>query len=529
MKRRNFIGLSTTALTGLVTKSSFSSLPRSGDTNEVSFSSLLQEMSEPLSLARWPRKGWQGRQASALQTGDRHNPGQFGNKAIGNFVRIEEKGNGQREWVLMEHIGPGAIVRMWAPNMARDAIFRIYFDGNTQPSIEVNMMAFFYGNDFVKSPFAALKARGGNVYLPIPFAKGCKITVDKNECDWAPPPDLFYIVQYRAYDKNVKVRTFNTGDYKRHSELLRKTAVALEPPKTTSSVSRILVGKSMGPGSSEEILLEAGGRAINYLSLKIEGRNIQDALRTTILKLTFDGKETVSCPVGDFFGSGSGLNPYGDWMRSVGKDGSMSCRWVMPYKDNARLQLVCEGKETVKADLSVGYQAWEWDERSMYFHCNWGFDRGINNLPTPNFNFISIKGRGVYVGDTLSITSYSPRWWGEGPEKVSIDGEEFPSQFGTGSEDYYGYAWGEREIFDAPFHAQPKIPEGPEFQGTTVNTRIRSLDAIPFISSLVLDMEVLTQGSMINEFTELDYGVATYWYGFADATGEWCYPQYTKK
>lgn len=32
-------------------------------------------------------------------------------------------------------------------------------------------------------------------------------------------------------------------------------------------------------------------------------------------------------------------------------------------------------------------------------------------------------------------------WWGEGDEKFFVDGEKFPSSFGTGSEDYIGYAW----------------------------------------------------------------------------------------
>jgi hypothetical protein len=29
-------------------------------------------------------------------------------------------------------------------------------------------------------------------------------------------------------------------------------------------------------------------------------------------------------------------------------------------------------------------------------------------------------------------------WWGEGDEKFFVDGEQFPSTFGTGSEDYVG-------------------------------------------------------------------------------------------
>jgi hypothetical protein len=33
-------------------------------------------------------------------------------------------------------------------------------------------------------------------------------------------------------------------------------------------------------------------------------------------------------------------------------------------------------------------------------------------------------------------------WWGEGDEKIWVDGEAFPSIFGTGTEDYYAYSWG---------------------------------------------------------------------------------------
>ena len=90
------------------------------------------------------------------------------------------------------------------------------------------MMKFFYGEDFVKSPFALLKARGGNVYLPIPFAKACKITVDKNYCGWAPPPDLFYDIQYRAYPAGTKVTTFKLADYCDNEKFLTKLGQDLE-------------------------------------------------------------------------------------------------------------------------------------------------------------------------------------------------------------------------------------------------------------------------------------------------------------
>jgi len=485
----------------------------------INFESLLGEMISAEKLARWPQTEWKNMQSSALKTEKRHNEGFFANKEIGNFVRIEEKGDGQKEWVLMEHKGPGAIVRMWAPNMAKDAIFRIYFDGNEKPAIEVNMMKLFYGEDFVSPPFAALKARGGNVYLPIPYERECKVTVDKNDCDWAPPPDLFYIIQYRAYAPGTVVETFDMKQYEVNRQYLNEVGQFLTNPTIEMNMSEILVDTILNASNKLVFDLKKGSLAVNYLEVKVEAENMLDALRTTKLIMEFDGDQTIDCPVGDFFGSGAGLNPFNDWMRTVKKTGEMCCRWIMPYEKTAVLKVENVGNKSIKIKVKINYQPWQWDDRSMYFHANWGIDRGIHNLPVSNFNFINIRGQGVYVGETLSIINYSTRWWGEGMEKVSIDGESFPSQFGTGTEDYYGYAWGDTKIFDAPFHAQPRVPEGPDFSGTTVNTRIRSLDAIPFNSSLNLDMEVLTQGAFIDESCELDYGVATFWYGFKKSAG----------
>ena len=45
-------------------------------------------------------------------------------------------------------------------------------------------------------------------------------------------------------------------------------------------------------------------------------------------------------------------------------------------------------------------------------------------------------------------------WWGEGDQKIFVDGESFPSTFGTGTEDDYGYAYGSNRPFAGPYHAQ---------------------------------------------------------------------------
>ena len=102
-------------------------------------------------------------------------------------------------------------------------------------------------------------------------------------------------------------------------------------------------------------------------------------------------------------------------------------------------------------------------------------------------------------------------WWGEGDEKIYVDGEDFPSHFGTGTEDYYGYAWCCPERFDSPFHAQPRC-EGPGNFGNTTNARYRLLDGIPFTKRFQFDIEIWHWAT-----TTVDYAVTTFWYGAAGA------------
>ena len=62
-----------------------------------------------------------------------------------------------------------------------------------------------------------------------------------------------------------------------------------------------------------------------------------------------------------------------------------------------------------------------------------------------------------------------------------MDGEKFPSTFGTGSEDYIGYAWAAEPpfpIFDSPFACQPFTPI--DGNGHTSVNRFHVADDIPF-------------------------------------------------
>ena len=121
-------------------------------------------------------------------------------------------------------------------------------------------------------------------------------------------------------------------------------------------------------------------------------------------------------------------------------------------------------------------------------------------------NYVTIDGKGVYVGDSLTIFNGAATWWGEGDEKIFVDGEDFPSHFGTGTEDYYGYAWCLPAAFSAPFHAQPE-GDGNLRGGFSVNSRYRALDAIPFDESIKFDMELWHWGA-----TKMNYAPTTFFY-----------------
>ena len=72
------------------------------------------------------------------------------------------------------------------------------------------------------------------------------------------------------------------------------------------------------------------------------------ALRSTVLKVEFDGQPTVWAPLGDFFGTGYQLRHSNTWYSSVDPAGGVLTDWhVMPFKSRAVITLENFGKEVV--------------------------------------------------------------------------------------------------------------------------------------------------------------------------------------
>ena len=479
----------------------------------VSLESLLNEMTDRSAITLAPN--YVCKQASSYDRAAKSpDENWFANNDTSQFIRVEQNGD-REESVLFEAEGPGAVVRWWVTAPHYKSNLYVYIDGEAEPAISGNILELLGGDALAGAPLSAERARGQNLYLPIPYGKSIKITCDNMK----EQGNLYYQINYRTYPKDVEVESFTRDVFEAQKDKIAATnAALLEPGKSVEGGERQGYKRHLSADMLEglEGAFRIGGPgAITEIDVKLTADDIAAATRNVVLSIAFDGEETVWVPVGEFFGSGVGVNPYKSWYTEVTGDGVMKAYWRMPYKKEARVSFINYGGEDVDVDYSVYYEKAPWLDNTMYFHANWRQERGIETVGgngTKDWNYTALQGTGVYVGDVLSVVNSVPEWWGEGDEKIYVDGETFPSHFGTGTEDYYGYAWCTPQFFEDPFHAQPRC-EGPANFGNTTNLRFRSLDAIPFANNFRFDMEVWHWAA-----TTVDYAVATFWYGLPGAT-----------
>jgi hypothetical protein len=273
--------------------------------------------------------------------------------------------------------------------------------------------------------------------------------------------------------------------------------------------------KILAPGESLLFNFEEEGKTLSWLTAKLEAQNLQQALRSTVLSITFDGEQTVWIPVGDFFGTGYQVYPSKTLYTRVSDDGVMESSWLMPFEKSIEISFINHGDEEVTIDASVAFDSYRWDNSSLYFGAAWHEHYMISTAKDEeaegddwhfDVNFVDLKGQGLYAGDAITIFNTSHAWWGEGDEKIYVDGESFPSFIGTGTEDYYGYAWCRPENFTHPLIAQP-TGAGNLTPGMSVNMRYRTLDAIPFQNEIRSDIELWHWVK-----TTVNFAMSSFWY-----------------
>jgi hypothetical protein len=240
----------------------------------------------------------------------------------------------------------------------------------------------------------------------------------------------------------------------------------------------IVLADLSGPGMVTHIWLTAAANEYGWPRL----------LR---LRIYYDGSSTpsVDAPVGDFFGVGHGFER--DISSLVVRDSSSgrsrNCYWPMPFRRACRITATNEGRRRVS---------------NLYYHVDW---RKLPSLP-PNtayfhalyrqalpavagkpYEVLSVQGRGHYAGTVMSVIQTAAGWFGEGDDRIYVDGEKTAGIQGTGTEDYFNDAWSLRE-------AQGLYTGVPVAEGTDVGARMTAYrwhlaDPIPFTRSFRFDFE----------------------------------------
>jgi len=507
-------------------------------TNErVTLETLLEEMTDREAITYFPEPAYTIKQYSSYdrKSVSPEKNGWFANQDFTQFIR-EDTIQGRREFVLFDSEGPGSIVRFWMTFGGKGAsagILRIYIDNGEEPVISDSVTKILSGGVLTEKPLSASvspetvyqERLGHNLYLPLLYAEYCKITY---ECDAVEidgdkrRPNIYYNINYRTYAEGTEVESFSTKVLSEAKPLLEKTCKALLRPDLTDEIAETHSGSQiLKPGDHLTFELKGKNKAIRKISVKLAAENINQALRSTVLSSSFDGNQTIWAPVGEFFGTGYQLFPSKTWYSKVSVDGQMTAWWVMPYQDNCTVKLTNHGEQDVEVNTEIITADYNWRKSSMYFGVAWHEYHQINSAnPDPtqegdwhfDVNYVNLEGQGLYVGDALTIFNTVYRWWGEGDEKIFVDGEAFPSCFGTGTEDYYGYAWCRPEKFSHPFIAQP-TGAGNFNPGMTVNMRYRTLDAIPFTTKIQSDIELWHW-----EQTIVNYAMTSYWYAKPSST-----------
>lgn len=500
-------------------------------TNEkITLESLLQEMTDRENLTYFPAPSYTVKQFSSYdqRSVSATQEGWFANRDYTHFIR-KENNEGRREFVLFDDNGPGAVVRYWmtfAGPGASEGTLRIYIDNSSKPVLEDSVLKILSGGLLAKEPLSTsvspkteYQRRGHNLYLPLPYAKHCKITY---ECDSIKiddnnrKPSIYYNITYRTYEKGTQVESFSMKVLNRANSVIENTAEKLKKPEIDiSQTERFPKSKLLNPGDTLFFRKYEKNRAIRKLLINLDAKDIKQALRSTVLSITFDNEQTVWCPIGDFFGTGYQACKSVTWYSEVSQDGLMISRWVMPFHENCIVKIINYGNQNVNLDAAVHFSNYSWNNASMHFGCSWHEYHHLNtSLPKEeqidswhfDVNYIDIEGRGVYAGDALTVFNTADAWWGEGDEKIFVDDDIFPSCLGTGTEDYYGYAWCRPETFTHPFIAQP-AGNGNFHPGMTVNMRYRTLDAMPFNKKIESDIEMWHWAK-----TKINYAMTSYWY-----------------
>jgi hypothetical protein len=451
---------------------------------------LVKRMTDMQELAKLPATGEKTSLASSYDRGSQYDA------ATDKYINWGANGDGGgiirgegTTSVLMDVTGPGCIWRTWSATADKGHV-KIYLDGSTTPAVDLPFTGYFDGKtapfnrpNLVYIPSEA--AHGFDNYTPMPFAKSCKIVADNG---WG----AYYQFTYTLFPEGTVVPTFSMNLSAEDSAALDKA------DKILGSCGQYPDGDP-GKAVSKSVTVDGGGKAtvadlsgagaITAVKVKLDLPKDAEAqrvlLRNLTISITWDGEDSpaVWSPLGDYFAYVGGADTFQSLPVGLMPDGTFYSYWYMPYAKGAHIVVGNDGTAAVKMEWEVSHAPLDAPIAKLArFHAKWHRDTLPAMRPDrePDWTLLNTTGTGRYVGTHLHVWNPKGGWWGEGDDKFFVDGEKFPSTLGTGSEDYFGYAWSSSGHFSRAYHNQILNEDN---SGHEDDNRFHISDSVPFDKS----------------------------------------------
>jgi hypothetical protein len=482
---------------------------------------LVQRMTDMRELAKLPPVGEKTSLASSYDRRSQYDEANdkyidWGANNDGSGI-LRKKGD---ESVLAEIDGPGCIWRTWSATADKGHV-KIYLDGSDTPAVDIPFIDFFTGKVApFNRPNIAYRVNGApgfDNYTPICWAKSCKIVAD-------PGFGNYYQFTYTQFPPDTVVPTFQMDLAPEDAAALDKANEILgkcgqypgdNDPKAVTDKPTV----SIDAGKEAVVADLTGPEAITALKVKLDLPGDAEAQRVLLRQLTIsitwddDAAPAVWSPLGDFFAYVGGARPYTSLPLGYTPADGFYSYWYMPYGKKAHIVVGNDGPQAVSMSWEITHAPVNGSiDDFARFHAKWHRDAFLPDRPDrwPDWTLLTTQGRGRYVGTHIHGWNPWGGWWGEGDDKFFIDGEKFPSIFGTGSEDYFGFAWSSSNLFSHPYHNQI-LNEGNK--GHFDDNRWHIPDSVPFQQSIEACIEKYystARGTI--------YGAEAYWYLNAGGT-----------
>ncbi len=292
----------------------------------------------------------------------------------------------------------------------------------------------------------------------------------------------------------------------------------------------------VAPGATHTLMDVQGPGVITHIWMTFLGPEPQDWAKSgsanhqeMLLRIYWDGssKPGVEAPVGDFFANCFGRRSEVISQPVIVEDAdSYNCFWNMPFRKFARVEIVNQSDKAI----NLLYYNIDWIKKDKlpkdtpYFYAQYRQEYPVQH--GKDYVFLDTKGKGHYVGTVLAVRTRSPAWFGEGDEKIYIDGDQDASIWGTGTEDYFLSAWGLKKT-STPYFGVPYFDQWGIVGGHTSAYRWHINDPLVFKKGIKVTMEhfgwIAPDENPQNKSTswnerEDDYASVAFWYQTGEPT-----------